>query len=75
MRKSSGRCWQACSEHFDTFRVLLLPDHPTPLALKTHVREPVPIALYGRVSSRMPDRVSMNRCGRRARWMYNKGPS
>jgi 2,3-bisphosphoglycerate-independent phosphoglycerate mutase len=32
---------------FDTFRVLLLPDHPTPLALKTHVREPVPIALYG----------------------------
>jgi 2,3-bisphosphoglycerate-independent phosphoglycerate mutase len=33
--------------HFGEFRVLLLPDHPTPIALKTHVREPVPIALYG----------------------------
>jgi 2,3-bisphosphoglycerate-independent phosphoglycerate mutase len=33
--------------HFDEFRVLLLPDHPTPIVLKTHVREPVPIALYG----------------------------
>jgi 2,3-bisphosphoglycerate-independent phosphoglycerate mutase len=33
--------------HFDAYRVLLLPDHPTPLVLKTHVREPVPIALYG----------------------------
>lgn len=33
--------------NFDAFRVLVLPDHPTPLVLKTHVREPVPIALYG----------------------------
>jgi 2,3-bisphosphoglycerate-independent phosphoglycerate mutase len=31
----------------------LLPDHPTPLVLKTHVREPVPIALYG--SGIVPD--------------------
>jgi 2,3-bisphosphoglycerate-independent phosphoglycerate mutase len=34
-------------QYFEAYRVLLLPDHPTPLALKTHVREPVPIALYG----------------------------
>jgi 2,3-bisphosphoglycerate-independent phosphoglycerate mutase len=34
-------------QRFDAHRVLLLPDHPTPIALKTHVREPVPIALYG----------------------------
>jgi 2,3-bisphosphoglycerate-independent phosphoglycerate mutase len=34
-------------KHFDAYRVLLLPDHPTPIVLKTHVREPVPIALYG----------------------------
>jgi 2,3-bisphosphoglycerate-independent phosphoglycerate mutase len=33
--------------HFSAFRVLLLPDHPTPIVLKTHVREPVPVALYG----------------------------
>ncbi|MEM0332328.1 MAG: cofactor-independent phosphoglycerate mutase [Archaeoglobaceae archaeon] len=30
-------------------RILLLPDHPTPVELKTHVAEPVPFAIYGRV--------------------------
>lgn len=28
-------------------RVLAMPDHPTPVALKTHVGEPVPFVLYG----------------------------
>ena len=28
------------------FRLLLLPDHPTPLALRTHVREPIPFVIY-----------------------------
>lgn len=28
-------------------RVLAMPDHPTPIALKTHVGEPVPFVLWG----------------------------
>jgi 2,3-bisphosphoglycerate-independent phosphoglycerate mutase len=28
-------------------RVLAMPDHPTPVVLKTHVGEPVPFVLYG----------------------------
>ncbi len=28
-------------------RVLCMPDHPTPIELKTHVGEPVPFVLYG----------------------------
>ena len=28
-------------------RVLLAPDHPTPLRVRTHVRDPVPFVLYG----------------------------
>lgn len=28
------------------WRLLLLPDHPTPIALKTHVAEPVPFIFY-----------------------------
>jgi 2,3-bisphosphoglycerate-independent phosphoglycerate mutase len=28
-------------------RVLVMPDHPTPLAIKTHVAEPVPFLLWG----------------------------
>lgn len=33
-----------CSEEL---RVLAMPDHPTPVALKTHVGEPVPFLLWG----------------------------
>jgi 2,3-bisphosphoglycerate-independent phosphoglycerate mutase len=45
--KVVGPMLAGLQQHFEAYRVLLLPDHPTPIALKTHVREPVPIALYG----------------------------
>ena len=32
-------------EKFGEYRVLVLPDHPTPLALKTHTSDPVPFAM------------------------------
>ena len=35
------------------FRLLVLPDHPTPIALRTHVNEPVPYLLY---DSRYPEK-------------------
>lgn len=28
------------------FKIMLLPDHPTPLTLKTHVADPVPFVIY-----------------------------
>lgn len=31
----------------EELRVLVLPDHPTPLAIRTHVAEPVPFLLWG----------------------------
>jgi len=31
---------------FGEFTVMVLPDHPTPLALKTHTSDPVPFVLY-----------------------------
>ncbi|MCJ7605051.1 MAG: cofactor-independent phosphoglycerate mutase, partial [Dehalococcoidales bacterium] len=31
----------------DELRLLAMPDHPTPLGLRTHTREPVPFLLYG----------------------------
>lgn len=33
-------------EKYDDYRMLVLPDHPTPLALRTHTPEPVPFILY-----------------------------
>lgn len=31
---------------FGDYRILVLPDHPTPLSLRTHTSEPVPFILY-----------------------------
>ena len=28
------------------FRMLIMPDHPTPIKLKTHVSDPVPYVIY-----------------------------
>ena len=31
---------------YDNYRLLILPDHPTPLSVKTHTRDAVPFLLY-----------------------------
>ena len=31
---------------FGDFKVMVLPDHPTPISIRTHTREPVPFAIY-----------------------------
>ena len=31
----------------DTLRVMVLPDHPTPISTQTHSAEPVPFVLWG----------------------------
>jgi len=33
-------------ESFPELRVMLLPDHPTPISLKTHTSDPVPFMIY-----------------------------
>lgn len=33
--------------HYDHWRVLVLPDHPTPVSLRTHTSNPVPFVLCG----------------------------
>jgi len=33
-------------EFFDEYRILLLPDHATPIEVRTHTDEPVPFAIY-----------------------------
>lgn len=34
------------SSQDEDFKIMVLPDHPTPLSLKTHTREPVPFVIY-----------------------------
>ena len=33
-------------KEFDEYRILLLPDHPTPIALRTHTADPVPFVMF-----------------------------
>ena len=31
---------------FERYKILVLPDHPTPLSLRTHTADPVPYVIY-----------------------------
>lgn len=42
---------------FDAWRILCLPDHPTPVRIRTHTSEPVPFALAG--TGIVPDEASV----------------
>lgn len=42
-----GKILERAERNEMSLRVLLLPDHPTPLKVRTHTRDPVPFALYG----------------------------
>jgi 2,3-bisphosphoglycerate-independent phosphoglycerate mutase len=33
--------------HYDKWRILVQPDHPTPVTLRTHTSEPVPFLMCG----------------------------
>ncbi|HIQ99829.1 MAG TPA: cofactor-independent phosphoglycerate mutase [Candidatus Scybalocola faecavium] len=44
----------------EDYRLLILPDHPTPIRLRTHTADPVPFLLY---DSRAPRKES---------WLYNE---
>ncbi len=41
-----GPLLQGMEESFPAFRILVMPDHPTPIRLKTHTAEPVPFMIY-----------------------------
>lgn len=50
-----GPVMQRLRRQGDAWRVLILPDHPTPAAVRTHTPEPVPFLLAGqRVESLLP---------------------
>ena len=46
---------QRLKQEGDEWRLLLLPDHPTPCDLRTHTRKPVPFALAGKDTAGIVD--------------------
>jgi 2,3-bisphosphoglycerate-independent phosphoglycerate mutase len=57
--KVVGTVLQRMTQRTD-WRVLLMPDHPTSIALKTHVAEPVPFVLYSAEAPRQNGAVGYN---------------
>ncbi len=45
-------------KQFDEYRILVLPDHPTPLEIRTHSSEPVPFAIYDNAKERKGEPVA-----------------
>jgi 2,3-bisphosphoglycerate-independent phosphoglycerate mutase len=45
-------------KQFDEYRILVLPDHPTPLEIRTHSNEPVPFAIYDNAKERKGEPVA-----------------
>jgi 2,3-bisphosphoglycerate-independent phosphoglycerate mutase len=45
-------------KQFDEYRILALPDHPTPIEIRTHSNDPVPFVIYDSRSERKGDPVS-----------------
>jgi len=44
-------------KQFDAYRIMVLPDHPTPLEIRTHTADPVPFAIYDNARERAGDPV------------------
>jgi len=47
-------------ESFDEYRILLLPDHATPIEVRTHTDEPVPFVIYDSRMKRKNDDIAFD---------------
>ncbi len=44
--KILGKIWAYFKEAGEPYKIMVLPDHPTPLSLMTHTHDPVPYLIY-----------------------------
>lgn len=59
----------------EEYRMLILPDHPTPLTVRTHVSEPVPYVLFdSRRAAEEREQLFTENSGRAAGNFYATGP-
>ena len=41
-----GHIWNYLDENYDDYKIVVLPDHPTPIPVGTHTRDDIPQAIY-----------------------------
>ena len=71
-----GRVLKEMEESGEEFSIMVLPDHPTPLALMTHISDPVPFVIYrsGKQGDHPAERYTEDE-GRATGVFYSDGPS
>ncbi len=45
-------------KQFDEYRIMVLPDHPTPIEIRTHSNDPVPFIIYDNTRERQGEPIS-----------------
>ena len=45
-------------KQFDEYRIMVLPDHPTPIEIRTHSSDPVPFIIYDNTRERQGEPIS-----------------
>lgn len=55
------------------YKMLVLPDHPTPISLKTHVSDPVPYIIYNSVKETKNDRIYCEKTAKETGIYIDKG--
>ncbi len=62
-------------KQFDEYRILALPDHPTPLEIRTHSADPVPFVIYDSRKERKGGAVSYDEtiAGRKDALVFEQG--
>jgi 2,3-bisphosphoglycerate-independent phosphoglycerate mutase len=55
---------------YEHYRILLLPDHPTPLSIATHTSEPVPFLLYDNLAEAPSGVLNFNEASAKAAGLF-----
>lgn len=56
--KVVGYVMQSLRQKGEDFKILLLPDHPTPVSVRSHTHEPVPFVIYSSNSEKPDNNLS-----------------
>ena len=62
-------------ERYDDYRILIMPDHPTPLSTRTHAADPVPFLLYQKGAPRSGAQGFTEKTAAAAGLLVEHGPS
>ncbi|MBQ8780445.1 MAG: cofactor-independent phosphoglycerate mutase [Oscillospiraceae bacterium] len=61
-------------DKYDDYKLMILPDHPTPLALKTHTNDPVPFMIYQKSKENEGKAVFTEKTAAETGLFIEKGP-